>query len=65
MDYRSKEMDLRSLHSQYIINEKFTGKHLCQTLPFNKVEDLTPATILKRDLALVFSCEFCENNFFT
>ena len=28
---------------------KFTGKHLCQSLFFNKVADLRPATLLKRD----------------
>ena len=32
---------------------KFTGKHLCQSLFFNKVVGLTP-------LAQVFPCEFCE-----
>ena len=37
---------------------KFTGKHLCQNLFFNKVK--------KETLAQVFSCEFCEisNNTF-
>ena len=37
---------------------EFTGKHLCQSLLFNKEETL----------ALVFSCEFCElfkSTFFT
>ena len=47
---------------------KFTGKHLCQSLFFNKVAGLTPATLLKKKtLAQVFSCEFCElfkNTFF-
>ena len=28
---------------------KFIGKHLCQTLFFNKVASLRPATLLKRD----------------
>ena len=40
---------------------KFTGKHLRQSLFFNKVVGLTP-------LAQVFPCEFCEiskNIFFT
>ena len=39
---------------------KFTGKHLCQGLFFNKVA--------KKTQAQVFSCEFCEiseNTFFT
>ena len=40
---------------------KFTGKHLCQSLFFNKVAGLRPATLSKRRLwAQVFSCEFCE-----
>ena len=40
---------------------KFTGKHLCQSLFFNKVADLKPATLLKKEtLAQVFSCEFCK-----
>ena len=28
----------------------FTGKHLCQSLPFNKIAGLTPATLLKKKL---------------
>ena len=28
---------------------KFTGKHLCQSLFFNKVAGLRPATLLKKD----------------
>ena len=40
---------------------KFTGKHLCQSLFFNKVAGLNPATLLKKEtLEQVFSCEFCE-----
>ena len=40
---------------------KFTEKHLCQSLFFNQVEGLRPATLLKkRFLAQKFSCEFCE-----
>ena len=31
---------------------KFTGKHLCQILVFNKVADLRPATLLKKRLWL-------------
>ena len=47
---------------------KFTGKHLCQGLFFNKVADLRPATLSKMRLAQVFSCGFCEiskNTLFT
>ena len=46
---------------------KFTGKHLCQSLFFNKVAGLRPASLLKKRLWHVFSCEFCEafkNTFF-
>ena len=42
---------------------KFTGKHLRQSLFFNKVADLRPEAcnfIKKETLAQVFSCEFCE-----
>ena len=44
---------------------KFTRKHLCQRLFFNKVAG---NFIKKESLAQVFSCEFCEiskNRFFT
>ena len=48
---------------------KFTGKHLCQSLFFNKKAGLRPATLLKEEtLAHVLSCEFCEiskNTFLT
>ena len=30
------------------ISQKFTGKHLCQSLFFNKVADLKPTTLLKK-----------------
>ena len=46
---------------------KFTGKQLCRNFFLNKVADLRPATLLKKTLAQVFSCEFCEiykNTFF-
>ena len=39
---------------------KFTGKHLRQSLFFDKVSGLRPATLFKKTLAQVFSCEFCE-----
>ena len=47
---------------------KFTRKYMCQSLFFNKVAGLKPATLLKKVLAQVFSCEFCKiskNTFFT
>ena len=46
---------------------KFTGKHLCQSLSFNKVAGVASNFIKKETLAHVFSCEFCEiskNTFF-
>ena len=40
---------------------KFTGKHLCQSLFFNKVAGLTPVTLfIKRLWTQVFSCEFAK-----
>ena len=40
---------------------KFTVKHLCQSLHFNKVAGLRPATLSrKRPWHRFFSCEFCE-----
>ena len=40
---------------------KFTGKHLCQVLFYNKVAGPEPAALLKKEtLAQVFSYEFCE-----
>ena len=50
---------------------KSTGKHLCQTLFFNKIAGLRPLLkhfIKKESLAQIFSCEFCEiskNTIFT
>ena len=45
---------------------KFTGKHLCQSLSFNKV---VPYNFIKKEtVAQLFSCEFCEifkNTFLT
>ena len=46
---------------------KFTGKHLCQSLYFNKVAGKACNFIKKESLAQGFSCEFCEiskNTFF-
>ena len=39
---------------------KFTGKHLCQSLFFNKVAGFSLQLYLKEALAQLFSCEFCE-----
>ena len=40
---------------------KFAGKHLCQSLFFNKVTSLKPATLLKKEtLAQVLFCECCK-----
>ena len=47
---------VRSSHRGYSVRKgalrnfaKFTGKHLCQSLFFNKVAVLRPAALLKRD----------------
>ena len=39
---------------------KLTGKHLCQSLFFNKVVGLACNLIKEETLAQVFSCGFCE-----
>ena len=39
---------------------KFTGKHLCQSLSFNKVAGAACNFIKKETLAQAFSCEFYE-----
>ena len=48
---------------------KFIGKHLCQSIAFNKGTGLRAATLLKTEtLAQARPCEFCEiykNTFFT
>ena len=48
---------------------KFTAKHLCQSLFFNKVCRPQPCNFIEKEtLAQVFSCKFCEiskNTFFT
>ena len=36
---------------------KFTGKHMCQSLCFNKVVSIA---LKKQTLVQVFSCEFCK-----
>ena len=45
---------------------KFTGKHLCQSLFFNKVAGLACNFLKKKTLPQVFPGEFCEisNNTF-
>ena len=46
---------------------KFTGKYLYQSLISDRFVDLRPVLLLKKRLAKVFSCEFCEifkNTFF-
>ena len=67
-------MKCRSTHQSYSVGKgvmrnfaKFTEKHLCQSLFFNKVAGLSLQLYLKETLAQVFSYEFCEvtkNNFF-
>ena len=48
-----------SLRKRVIRNfSKFTGKHLCQSFFFNKVQAFN--FIKKETLTQAFSCEFCE-----
>ena len=47
---------------------KFTGKHLCECLFFNKVAGQPAILFKKKTLAQAFSCEFCKismNAFYT
>ena len=39
---------------------KFTGKHLCQSLFFNKIAGIRPSSSLKKTLAQVFFCELFD-----
>ena len=39
---------------------KFIGKHLCQSLFFNKVEGSACNAVKKESLVRGFSCEFCK-----
>ena len=57
----------RSSHRSYFIKKcclkrfaKFKGKHLCQSLFFNKVAGLRLQLYLKRDLAQVLSLNFVK-----
>ena len=49
-------------HLQWLILNfaKFTGKHLCWNLLFNKVTGWSPVTFLKKTSPQMFSCEFHE-----
>ena len=50
-----------SLKKMFLENsQKFTGKHQCQSLFFNRVAGLGCNFIRKETLAQVFSCEICE-----
>ena len=73
-----KRASVRSSHQRCSVRKgvlrnfvKFTGKHLCQNLFFNKVAGLRPATLLKKRLwrrCFLLSCEFwniSKNTFFT
>ena len=75
---RMYQLTVSSSHRRYSMKKgvlknftKFTGKHLCESLFFNKDADLRPEAcnfIEKETLAQVVSCEFCEiskNTFFT
>ena len=55
------------LYNTEAVAQRCSGKHLCQSLFFNKVSEACNF-IKKEKLAQVFSCEFCEiskNIFFT
>ena len=59
--YRSSRLEVVCKKGVLKNLTKFTGKHLCPSIFFNKVAGLRPATLLKKKtLAQVFSCEFCQ-----
>ena len=60
MFYRSSSPDV--FYKKAVLGNfgKFTGKHLCQRLYFNKVAGQACNFIKIETLAQVFSCEFCE-----
>ena len=65
---RYKNVCCRSCHRRCSIKKgflrnfaKFTGKHLLQSLFFNKVVGLQVCNFIKKEaLAQMFSCEFCK-----
>ena len=59
-DYRSSRPEVFCKNGVLRNFAKFTGKHLCQSLFFNKVAGGACNFIKKETLAQVFSCEFCE-----
>ena len=74
--WKSIIQNLRSSHQRCSMQKvvpknftKFTGKHLCQSLFFNKVSGLRHATLLKKRFwQRCFPVNFCEiskNTFFT
>ena len=67
-------MMIKSIHRKFYKKSvlknfaKFTGKHLCQSLVFNKLVGLSVQHYRKKDLTQMFFCEFCKifnNTFFT
>ena len=50
MDYKTEAATRGVLLRKVVLRNftKFTGKHLCQSLLFNKVAGLRPATLLKK-----------------
>ena len=56
---RNSRSDMFCKKSAFKNFTKFTGKHLCQSLLFNKVTRLRPATLIKKR-SWNFSCELCE-----
>ena len=64
---KSYSSEYRSSHCRCSVRKgvlrnyaKITGKHLCQSIFFNKVAGRSSTLLKKEALAQVFSCEFCE-----
>ena len=57
--YRSSRLEVFSKKDVLKHFAKFTEKHLCQSIFFNKVAGIRPAVLTEKEtLARVFSCEF-------
>ena len=60
---KRKEAVIQSCSVKSVLRNltKFTGKHMCQSLLFNKIAKFNKFLLIKKEtLAQLFSCEFCE-----
>ena len=61
MSYKLVELYVGIIKIPEVFFKNFTGKHLYESLCFNKVAGLGPATLFKKEIpAQIFFCEFCK-----